>query len=336
MQLHKDMPIPNTLALPARAKVGIRAVSIEDVQEGQRYSQNRGLPFLTLGEGSNVVARNYVAQFVCLMGLKGIELVAETQREVLVDVAAGENWHQTVSFTLAQGWYGLENLALIPGSVGAAPVQNIGAYGVEVAACVERVEIVDAQGERQLLDVGSCGFSYRNSIFKAHKDWVITRLRLRLQKQPDVVVAYPELQADLAAHHHSDPSPEDVFASVQRIRRNKLPDVNKAPNVGSFFKNPLVTKSFASSLQERFAWLKVFHQTDDGDMVKLSAAQLIDQLGWKDRPAPEVMCWETQPLVLVNRGKADSDAVLNFAESIREDVLSHFDVHLELEPSVLF
>ncbi len=335
MQLHKNMPIPNTLALPATAKLGIRATSVEEVQEGQRYSQKHGLPFLALGEGSNVVARSHVAQFVCLMGLKGIEMVKQTQREVLVDVAAGENWHQTVAHTLAQGWYGLENLALIPGSAGAAPVQNIGAYGVEVAGLVDQVEIIDGQGEMQLLDVGSCGFSYRNSIFKKHNDWIITRLRLRLHKQANVVIAYPELQMDLAAHHQSDPSPEDVFASVQRIRSNKLPDVNTNPNVGSFFKNPLVTASFASSLKERRAWLKVFPQGENSEMVKLSAAQLIDQLGWKDRPAPEVMCWKTQPLVLVNRGKADSDAVLNFAESIRADVLSHFDVHLELEPSVL-
>jgi UDP-N-acetylmuramate dehydrogenase len=335
MQVHKDMLIPNTLALPARAKVGIRATSIEQVQEGQRYSQEHGLPFLALGEGSNVVARSQVAQFVCLMGLKGIEVVKQTKTEVLVDVAAGENWHQTVSHTLAKGWYGLENLALIPGSAGAAPVQNIGAYGVEIAELVEQVEIIDGQGELQLLDVSSCGFSYRNSIFKQHKDWVITRIRLRLHKQADVVITYPELQVDLAAQHQSNPTPEDVFASVQRIRRNKLPDVNKNPNVGSFFKNPLVPSGFASSLQERNPWLKVFPQGEGSELVKLSAAQLIDQLGWKDRPAAEVMCWKTQPLVLVNRGKADSDAVLNFAESIRADVLSHFGVHLELEPSVL-
>jgi len=335
MQLRIDMPIPNTLALPARAKVGIHATSVEQVQEAQRYSQKHGLAFLALGEGSNVVARSQVAQFVCLMGLKGVEVVRQTQTEVLVNVAAGENWHQTVSHTLAQGWYGLENLALIPGSVGAAPVQNIGAYGVEIADFVDQVEIIDGQGELQLLDVSSCEFSYRNSIFKQRKDWIITRIRLRLQKQADVVITYPELQMDLAAQHRSDPTPEDVFASVQRIRRNKLPDVNKNPNVGSFFKNPLVTTEFASSLKERNAWLKVFPQDENSEMVKLSAAQLIDQLGWKERPAPEVMCWITQPLVLVNRGKADSDAVLNFAESIRADVLSHFSVHLELEPSVL-
>lgn len=335
MRIQQDMPIPNTLALPARAKMGIRATCVEEVQEAQRYCREHGLPFLALGEGSNVVARTHVAQFVCLMGLTGIKVVAQSPREVLVDVAAGENWHQTVSHTLSQGWYGLENLALIPGSAGAAPVQNIGAYGVEVAGLIDQVEIIDDQGELQLLDVASCEFSYRNSIFKTRKDWIITRIRLRLHRQADVVIAYPELQADLAAQHQSNPTPEAVFDAVQRIRRNKLPDVNINPNVGSFFKNPLVAAPFASALKDHSPWLKVFPQDEVGEMVKLSAAQLIDQLGWKDRPAAEVMCWQAQPLVLVNRGKADSDAVLSFAESIRADVLSHFGVHLELEPSVL-
>ncbi|XOV81598.1 MAG: UDP-N-acetylmuramate dehydrogenase [bacterium] len=335
MQVQLDMPIPNTLALPARAKAGIRASSVAQVQEALAYSRKQNLPFLALGEGSNVVAHRNVAQFVCLMGLTGIDLVAQTHRDAVIDVAAGENWHHTVTYALAHGWYGLENLALIPGSAGAAPVQNIGAYGVEIARFVEAVEYLDAQGRLQWLDAQACEFSYRYSIFKKHRDWVITRLRLRLQKQPRVVIDYPELQADLAAHQHLNPSPENVFAAIKRIRANKLPDVNRAPNAGSFFKNPIVQASFAAALKTRASWLKVFPQGDTTQWVKLSAAQLIDQLGWKSRPAPEVMCWEAQPLVLVNRGKADSDAVLDFAEAIRRNVLAHFGVQLELEPSVL-
>lgn len=337
MQVQANLPIPNTLALPATAQLGTRATSTAEVIDALAYAKRHKLNFLALGEGSNVIATRSVEKFVCLMALTGMQTLSETDENVVLRIAAGENWHEIVTRTLAQDCFGLENLALIPGSVGAAPVQNIGAYGVEIASFVVAVEVLDAEGKMQLLDKQACQFSYRDSIFKRNRHWVITAVHLRLNKRPNVVIEYPELREQLSRQGIAQPAPEDVFAAVQAIRRAKLPDVNKAPNVGSFFKNPVLSLSTAQILAKSFPWLKTFALPDvsEGELVKLSAAQLIDQLGWKDKPAERVMCWHSQPLVLVNRGKADSDAVLNFAFAIRDDVLAHFGVHLELEPSLL-
>ncbi len=247
MQVQANLPIPNTLALPSTAQIGTRATSTADVKDALAYAKRHALTFLALGEGSNVIATRSVEKFVCLMALTGLQTVAETDHDIVLRIAAGENWHDVVARTLTQNWFGLENLALIPGSVGAAPVQNIGAYGVEISSFIEAVEVLDDEGEMQLLDAPACQFSYRDSIFKRNRHWVITAVRLRLNKQPNVIVEYPELRDQLHKQGIVQPAPKDVFAAVQAVRRAKLPDVNKAPNAGSFFKNPIVSLAAAQS-----------------------------------------------------------------------------------------
>lgn len=326
------MVIPNTLAVSAIAVMGCRADTEADVQEALARARAEGLDFVALGQGSNIIAHASVEKFVCLVRLQGIEVLAQNVSEVQLQVAAGENWHQLVLYCLQHGWFGLENLSLIPGSVGAAPVQNIGAYGVELARFVDSVEVIDGDGHKLTLSAADCGFAYRHSIFKARDDLTIVALNLRLAKTPATVTDYPELAAELETQGQRRPTPQQVSDAVIVIRQRKLPDPATVPNVGSFFKNPFVSRQFAHQLSQRFPHLKIFQQAAG---MKLSAAQLIDEAGWKGKQKAGVACWQHQPLVLVNRGNASTREVLSYADSIRQDVLAKFGVQLELEPSLL-
>ncbi len=329
MQLIADMPVPNTLATPSVARLGISVASIEEFIDVRRANEQ----VLVLGEGSNVIAQAHIDTVVCLMRIRGFDVLEETSTHVVLRLGAGENWHQTVMRTLAQGWFGLENLALIPGSVGAAPVQNIGAYGVELARFVEGVTIVDEQARLQEIKRDSCAFDYRSSIFKLKRQWSIVGVTLRLAKQPDCVTSYPDVQAELEARQISEPTPVELADVVIAVRQRKLPDPKEIPNAGSFFKNPVVPVAVAEKLRASIPDLSTYPQ---GDAIKLSAAQLIDRAGWKGRQRGEIRCWHLQPLVLVNPAHQDAADILAFAEDIRRDISARYGVELEPEPSLLF
>lgn len=337
MQLEEQLQIPNTLALPAHAALGCQAFNPVDVAEAQTYARQHKLNFVPLGEGSNIVPHARVRSFVCLLRTRGIEVLDDTADQIQVRAAAGENWHRFVMYCLQQGWFGLENLALIPGSVGAAPVQNIGAYGVEVAQFIETVEVLDEQGDEQVLNAADCRFSYRDSLFKQTSGQTILSVTLRLNKQDAPVIEYPELKARL--HHQAEITAAQLADAVIAIRRSKLPAPEAHPNVGSFFKNPIVPKALADELRANMPDLQQFPLPEQGgsgrEQVKLSAAQLIDRAGWKDKPAQRVACWRTQPLVLVNTGGASDAEVFAFAAAIAGDIESRYGIQLELEPSVL-
>ena len=332
MQLEQPIAVPNTLGVSAAAVMGCRAESEADVQAARSRAQIEGLAFVALGHGSNIVPTRKIEKFACLIRLPGIEVVAESGGEVQLRAAAGEDWHELVMHCLQKGWFGLENLSLIPGSVGAAPVQNIGAYGVELAQFVDSVEVIDVDGRKLILSAAECGFAYRDSIFKSRDDLTIVALNLRLSKTPATVTDYSELVAELTSSGHEKPTPQQVSNAVIAIRQRKLPDPAKVPNVGSFFKNPFVSQHLASQLVQRYPHFKIFQQAAGS---KLSAAQLIDEAGWKGKQQAGVACWQHQPLVLVNRGGASAKDVLSYADSIRQDVLTKFGVQLELEPSLL-
>jgi UDP-N-acetylmuramate dehydrogenase len=324
------MAIENTLAVPARAAVGCVARSVDDLLQAREIARAEGLPLRVLGEGSNVIPNPRVDQVVCHLRTDGVVVVDETDELVHVKVASGEHWHAFVMKTLANHWYGLENLALIPGSVGAAPIQNIGAYGVEIATFVDGVEILDEAGKLATLNPSQCAFDYRQSVFQNQSDVHVTSLLLKLRKKPTVVTGYPDVAAELS--EVEDPTPDDVARAVIAIRRAKLPDPRAHPNAGSFFKNPIVDANRAQALRARIPDLSHFEQ---GDGIKISAAQLIDRCGWKDRGSAALRCWPTQPLVIVNDGRLAATDVLAFAQDIRNDVFAQFGVQLELEPSVL-
>lgn len=321
----------NTLSVESVAdQVEVVASDDDVIKLAQHYGAAR---LLVLGEGSNVLLAPRLRRVVCLMRSRGIE-VDEAGSRIAVTVSAGENWHQLVLWTLERGYYGLENLALIPGSAGAAPVQNIGAYGVELADVLSHVDVVDLKRScRETFTAAQCGFGYRDSLFKRTPGrYAITQLTLDLSQQPKVVAAYPDLQEEFAREGVTSPTPEQVAAAVIRVRQAKLPDPTVTPNAGSFFKNPVVTAQDAARLQRSFKDLKVY-TTDAG--VKLSAAQLIDRAGWKERNSPGVRVWPRQPLVLVNEQGGSGEDILEFAAAIQRDIADRYGVRLEIEPDVI-
>ena len=289
-----------------------------------------GLPFRAIGAGSNIVPQKHVDQYVCVMRNRGVQVVAESRTEVTLEVGAGEIWHDLVCLCSTQGWFGLENLALIPGTVGAAPIQNIGAYAVELADFVDSVFIADTHGETWRLARSDCEFGYRHSALKSQQGWVVVSVRLRLPKVFNPVISYSDLQRKFA--ERAPQTSSELIEAVVAIRSRKLPDPGQVPNAGSFFKNPIVTVAQASELERVVDNLVTY---PDPRGIKLSGAQLIDHAGWKNRSDAQVGCWPDQALVLVNRGNASTLEVLAFAAAIQKDIEARYGVQLELEPSLL-
>jgi UDP-N-acetylmuramate dehydrogenase len=288
-----------------------------------------------LGGGSNVVLRRRIPGTVLLMRTRGFAVDPERNGSAIFTIAAGEEWHDAVQFSLGQGYGGLENLALIPGSAGAAPIQNIGAYGVELAQRFVRLRALDLEtGRVYTFDSASCRFGYRESRFKepGEEDLVMLDVSVRVSRKPDLVLDYPDVARELEAMECSRPDAVDVAHAIVQIRRRKLPDPRDVGNAGSFFKNPVVSKAVADSASARLPGLTIY--ATDGQ-VKLAAAQLIDRCGWKGVRRGNVGVWERQALVLVNFGGASAAELLELADAIRCDVAAKCGVELALEPRVL-
>lgn len=335
----------NTLRLPATAAslVTIRREStLYELVAARRTpppdaDQPAGRRTLTvLGGGSNVVLLERVDGVVCLMRTRGFRQDVAAPGAVEVTAAAGERWHDLVRYSLGQGLCGLENLALIPGSVGAAPIQNIGAYGCELAEHFVRLRALDTRSGRvRTMDGEACRFGYRDSLFKsmAGAHLVVLDVTLRLHRRHTPVTGYPDLARELARIGSPRPTAVQVAEAVVRVRRRKLPDPRRVGNAGSFFKNPLVPEHLAAALARTLPALSV--RPAGAGQVKLSAAQLIDACGWKGRRLGDVEVWARQPLVLCNVGRATGRDVLAMGENIRHDVRQRFGVDLEREPQII-
>jgi len=333
-----DLQRDNTLGLPCRAERLLRVRSEADLREAvesSRSSREGGRGLVVLGGGSNVVLPARLPGTVLLMRTRGIAIEPQGAMDGLLTAAAGERWHDVVRHALGQGYGGLENLVLIPGSAGAAPVQNIGAYGLELAERFHSLRALDLDsGAIHTFDRDECRFGYRDSLFKQPDGsrLVILTLTLRVSRRPDLRIDFPDVVRELAALGLARPEPVDVAEAVVRVRRRKLPDPRRLGNAGSFFKNPIVTADVARRLQAREAGL-VMHPAGSG-RLKLAAAQLIDRCGWKGVRRGPVGVWRRQALVLVNYGGATASDLLGLADAIRRDVHARFDVTLELEPRV--
>lgn len=327
-----DLSTLNTFGLRARAAQLCRIDSIEALQALCASAGWATRPRLVLGGGSNLVLGADFDGCVLQVALGGRRLVDAGDGAFIVEGQAGENWHDFVRWTLAQGWPGLENLSLIPGTVGAAPIQNIGAYGVEIADRFEALEAVELDSGRvQRFGAAECAFGYRDSVFKRNPGrWLVTSVRFRLPRPWRAHTAYAELAAELAAHALAAPTALEVSDAVIGIRRRKLPDPAQIGNAGSFFKNPVVDAAHAQRLLAAFPVLPHYPQADG--RIKLAAGWLIEQAGWKGRDLGPVGCYERQALVLVNRGGACGADVLRIARAIEADVLARFGVQLEVEP----
>jgi UDP-N-acetylmuramate dehydrogenase len=325
----------NTLALEARAEAFVEVADDAQLCAALAWARSRELPVVALGEGSNIVLAGDVPGLVVHLCSRGIEVLEKSADTVSLRVAAGENWHGLVRWSLERGYYGLENLALIPGTVGAAPVQNIGAYGVELQSVFLRLHALNiADGSATVLERDACEFDYRDSVFKhALKDrLVITAVDLRLSLSPRVNIDYPTLADWFAAHPRTEPTPEAVFDAVVDIRGSRLPDPAREPNAGSFFKNPVVTPDEMRALAERALGVSCYPQPDG--RLKVPAAWFIDQCGWKGRRRNGVGVHDQHALVLVNCGSDSGAELLSLAADVARSVRDRFGVELEMEPRV--
>lgn len=339
----------NSFGIAARAQRLARVRSEADLQALMAMPEwTQGTPPFVLGGGSNLVITGDIRTLVLKVEIPGRRLLEESTKGWLVEAGAGENWHQFVAWTLDQGWPGLENLALIPGSVGASPVQNIGAYGVELQDRFHSLDAVDLQtGRAFTLEAAQCGFGYRDSVFKhAPSDArnfglagraLITRVRFLLPKPWKPVLGYLDLERKMSETGIAEPDARQVFDWVVAIRRAKLPDPAVIGNAGSFFKNPTVTPEQCADIIARDP--KVVHYPMPDGSIKLAAGWLIDACGWKGKSVGHAGVYEKQALVLVNRGDPDHPCtggeVMTLAKAIQTSVYERFGIRLEPEPVVV-
>jgi len=326
-----DLTAFNTLAIPAKAQFFTELSDLNDLPELLDFITQHDLSTLWIGGGSNLVLADEVPGCVVHISTKGIDIISESQESIIINVAAGESWHSLVRHCLEKEWFGLENLALIPGSVGASPVQNIGAYGVEVADFIEQVEVYDtALNTFTVMQNADCQFAYRDSLFKRNPGrFIITSVVFKLSKQFKAQCSYAALQTWLDAKGIKELSAKAMFDAVVAVRRSKLPDPDLLPNAGSFFKNPVVSNECFESLQQMYPDIPNY---PDVSGVKLAAGWLIDQCGWKGLYRERVGVHKDQALVLVNHSgglRSDIDAL---ADDIRQSVRDRFSVQLEQEP----
>ena len=323
----------NTFGIAASAHAYLRVTNTEQLIGVYADTTWRALPRLVLGGGSNVLLTGDFPGLVLHLATAGKEMIGCDEHHHFVRAAAGENWHAFVQWTLAQGIGGLENLSLIPGSVGAAPVQNIGAYGLEIKDVFHRATVFDpATGTTHEMTAADCRFGYRDSVFKreAERGLVILDVTFALPKQWRPNLRYAELAQAVTEQGLVEPSAQQVADTVIAIRRRKLPDPATIGNAGSFFKNPVVSHAQCAALLERFLAL-VHHAQPDGS-EKLAAGWLIDQCGWKGRNLGAAGVYPKQALVLVNNGGATGAEVVALAAAIQADVLARYGVVLEAEP----
>ena len=373
MLVEKNVPLQpyNTFHIVAKALSLVRLGKLEDLQAVIGHPELGPLPKFVLGGGSNIVLTGDVKPLVLKVELPGRRLVEETPKAFIVEAGAGEGWHELVAWTIQNGYPGLENLALIPGTVGGSPVQNIGAYGVELQDRFESLDAVDlVTGESFTLNAAQCGFGYRDSVFKhaasssgrpeaSHRGKtsgvmgiglagraLITRVRYQLPKPWKPVLGYADLEKKMAQTGISAPSAQQIFDWVCEIRRAKLPDPQVTGNAGSFFKNPTVTAEQCADIIAREPRI-VHYRLDDGS-VKLAAGWLIDACGWKGKSVGQAGVYEKQALVLVNRGGgrattgaagssdgATGGEVMLLAKAIQTSVYERFGIRLEPEPVVV-
>lgn len=324
----------NTFALDVNARLFAEVATDNQLHEAITQADARSLPLMMLGGGSNVVLTRDMDALVVHMVSQGVRILQDDGRQVLIEAEAGVRWHDLVLWSLDQGLAGLENLSLIPGTVGAAPIQNIGAYGVELKDVFAELTAMDRQtGTIRTFSAQACDFAYRDSHFKRVPGrWLIVRVRLQLSRRPRLNLAYGAIEERLQQAGITSPTPIDVSRIICSIRREKLPDPGDLGNAGSIFKNPSVCAAQAEALRALYPQMPVYPQ--QGAKVKLAAGWLIDQAGWKGVRQGPVGVHERQALVLVNYGGATGAQIVALADRIREDVLRRFAIELEVEPAI--
>lgn len=330
-----DLSGKNSLGFKVTAERFLQVDSIENLQLALTEVDQNNWPLLILGGGSNLVLKDYLPGAVISVATQGVHVLVDNESEAIVEVGAGENWHGFVGQLLQMGLHGLENLALIPGNVGAAPVQNIGAYGVELSDCFHSLTAYDRKvGELVQLSKEQCQFGYRDSIFKSKEPgrYIIWQVRFSLSSVFQPILSYKGLQEYLFSVGVREPNAHDVYKAVCEIRHSKLPTPSEIGNAGSFFENPVVPGAEYQRIKQEYPTLVAY--PDRESHYKLAAGWLIDQAGWKGHCSGSVGVYDKQALVLVNHGGGSCTELLDLAKEIQDSVLEKFGVALQMEPRV--
>lgn len=338
MEITEDQSLKhfNTFHIEARAKYFAPIKTVEEFKTLKSTGIYLREKKLILGGGSNILFTQDFDGLVIKNSLSGIDVIKEDDKHIWLKIGSGENWHELVLTCLKNKWYGLENLSLIPGTAGAAPVQNIGAYGVEIKDFFESLSAIDlSSGDEMTFAAGDCDFGYRKSIFKTRyrNKLFITEVLLRLNKTPKVNISYGALRNYFANKGTNEISPEAVSEAVIAVRKSKLPDPETIGNGGSFFKNPVVPKSFLSTLQNHFPDVPFFPENETE--VKLPAAWLIERCNWKGKRLGSAGVHHLQALVLVNLGNASGMEIANLSREIQNSVFEKFQIRLEPEVNII-
>ncbi|MCA9353027.1 UDP-N-acetylmuramate dehydrogenase, partial [Patescibacteria group bacterium] len=296
IERNKSLKPYTTFLVEAFAKYFVSIENVSDLRNLITDPLWQEEPHYILGRGSNVLFTKDFNGIIVYNQLRGITLESQDDTSVTITVGSGEDWHEFVLTTVKHGWWGIENLTLIPGTVGAAPVQNIGAYGVEAKDTIVSVDVIDlGSGKERTLANHECHFSYRNSIFKQHPEYFVTRVRFQLSKKPQPKLTYDALNRYLNEHGSVHPTQEEIMNAVIAIRRSKLPDVGSIGMAGSFFKNPIISREQAETLETDYPDIKYFDTPND--QIKVSAAWLIEHLGYKGVQNGSVGTYDKHALV---------------------------------------
>lgn len=337
IKTHIDLSPYNTLGISVTAPQFVEINSVSQLTELYKAGFfDRFQPFI-LGGGSNILFADNPSQPILKVSIKGKEIIEEHSDFINVKIGAGENWHQFVKWAVENKFGGVENLALIPGTVGAAPIQNIGAYGVELEQVFESLELFDIHdGVFKTFNHDDCKFGYRDSVFKQERkgNVVVTSVTLQLTKRNHIIEdSYRALQSYLSERNIKSPTIEDIFEAVSAIRTSKLPDPSLIGNAGSFFKNPVVDTETFNVLHDQFEEMPFFKLNDEE--VKIPAGWLIEKAGWKGKRVGNVGTYENQALVIVNHGEATGSEILDFSKDIQASVLKKFDIELVPEVNII-
>lgn len=334
-----DLSSLNTLSLPGIAESFARFNSMSELLSLLEFAKTNQLKIKVLGGGSNMIVQPHVSGLVVQSAMQGIEALSQDDASITYAVDAGLNWHQWVLKSIELGAFGLENLALIPGTVGACPIQNIGAYGVEVGQYIEEVRGLQlSTGQWMSFSATQCDFSYRDSIFKKQfkNDFLITQVVFKLSKVFKPHVSYAPLntmaEAFLATAEQGSLTAQQVAGWVIEVRNSKLPDPNKIPNAGSFFTNPIIAKAQAQALLEQFPNLPAYPVANDDGVLKVAAGWLIDQCGWKGKGLGLATMHDQQALVLTLKPGASQQDLINIQQAVQADVKHKFGIELQPEP----
>lgn len=324
----------NTFNIQGQTKYLANVNSETQLISAIEFAHQQKIPYIILGGGSNVLMTQNNEGLIIHIAIKDITKIDETEEYIYLKVGAGENWHEFVQYCLANNYYGIENLSLIPGTVGAAPIQNIGAYGVELKDVFHELEAVDVTtGKIIHFNHEACEFAYRNSIFKKVLDrYIVCNVTLRLKKQPNVVLTDNSVKNELNQLSIQQPNPKQLSEIICTIRKRKLPYDKNIGNAGSFFMNSIISESHYLDIKKQYSDAIGFSVGDD--KVKIAAGWMIDKCGWRGFREGDAGIYEHNALVLVNHGQATGEQILQLAKKVKESVNQRFNVSLQIEPRI--